>query len=576
MVQAGIQPHMLEGVGRKAFESRLLGSSEALGRCSLPNTLAGLLLAGWVMSSGFLISTYREQSTPGRTISLIVQMICWMVVSYAILLTKSRTGYAGLLVSSALFVWTGLFRVVGTSRGRWGVLGCVTAGLVAAVVGGYLTGGIDRLVWEEAPKSLKYRMEYWQGTFGVIGEAPLLGIGSGQFRQHYLAHKLPESSEEIVDPHNLFLDVWCNGGVLGLAGLLGIIGWVIARGVRPGSRVGEETVVAASHHRFDPIWNQTAWIGGLIGFLGLYLAEGGEDRELLAIGAVWVGLMAVGKNWVGNQVGDRLPEWGVIGLIGVGIHLLGNGGIGMPTVLICLLSVLAAALPVSGTEESIGSRGLWGIAGCSCGLSLACLVWGCLPASQAAELGASANYARTAESRLELLKRATVADPLAPDVWGALSMAATEEWLKRPLERTAYFELALSSAREGIRRDPMNGVRHRQLASLYWYRARITKSKSDALASIEEFERAISRSPHRVDLLSDAAEGLALADKNERSRELAERALQVDELNHRAGHSDKYLTVQQVERLRQLISRRGGGGTWSGRVGSVGKRSQGA
>src|SRR4029079_4411509 len=74
-------------------------------------------------------------------------------------------------------------------------------------------------------KSLRYRFEYWSSTWQMLQESTrnwLTGVGPGNFRQHYLQFKLPQSSEEIAAPHNLMLDVRANGGLLALAGLAGL------------------------------------------------------------------------------------------------------------------------------------------------------------------------------------------------------------------------------------------------------------------------------------------------------------------------------------------------------------------
>ena len=95
------------------------------------------------------------------------------------------------------------------------------------------TGGLDMAVLSEAPKSLTYRLEYWQSTLATIREQPWLGTGPGNFRDHYLKHKLPASSEEIADPHNLMLDVWANAGTIGLIGLLLCIALMAKTWLRP-------------------------------------------------------------------------------------------------------------------------------------------------------------------------------------------------------------------------------------------------------------------------------------------------------------------------------------------------------
>ena len=95
--------------------------------------------------------------------------------------------------------------------------------IVAAFALAGLSGGFDWKVVSEAPKSLSYRLQYWRGTAGILREHPILGAGPGNFRQHYLKYKLPESSEEIADPHNMLLDIWSSGGLIALAGFAGFV-----------------------------------------------------------------------------------------------------------------------------------------------------------------------------------------------------------------------------------------------------------------------------------------------------------------------------------------------------------------
>ncbi|MCA9094050.1 MAG: O-antigen ligase family protein, partial [Planctomycetaceae bacterium] len=482
-----------------------------------------------------------------------VEFLCWCAIGYALLLTKSRTAYAGGITAAGLLVCVTVFSVVRTLRGRLSVLVVMIVLTAGVGIGGYLTGGIDRLVWEEAPKSLKYRMEYWQGAMGVIGEAPVFGTGPGQFRQHYLKYKLPESSEEIVDPHNMLLDVWSNGGMIGLVGLIGILGWVLWRGVKLGLRGVESSTNEMSSEGVDPVWNQMGWMLGVVGMLTMYVIGGGGDQELLMVGGVWLGLMLAGGIWLRGDDSGRSAEWGIIALIGIGVHLLGNGGIGMPTVLIAFLSLLAMTVPTVAQEGAPEGRRLWMLIGWPVGWGVACLVFGALPVTNASDLKESAKFARTPESRLGLLRQGAEADRIAPDGWGDFSVALTEEWLRQPKQRVAVYEQALAAAEEAVRRDPYNGVRYRQAASLMWYRARVEKDPSFALAAGEYFEKAIERSPTRADLIADAAAAMELAGKGERSRELARKGLELDELNHQAGHSDKYLPEKQVEELRKIV-----------------------
>ena len=130
-----------------------------------------------------------------------------------------------------------------------GVAGLVlVGGLVAA---GLATGRLDREVLTQSTLSMRYRWEYWQGAWRVItapAQPPAIstfwaGVGPGNFGPHYLLHKLPESSEEIHDPHNLFLEVWATAGVWAVAGA--------RRG--PGAGPLEPAGAAAPSSRATPI-----------------------------------------------------------------------------------------------------------------------------------------------------------------------------------------------------------------------------------------------------------------------------------------------------------------------------------
>ena len=71
------------------------------------------------------------------------------------------------------------------------------------------------------------------------------GVGPGNFRAAYLPYKLPESSEEILDPHNLFLEVWATAGfwafvALVLALILGLRNLLGARSARTSASVEDQ------------------------------------------------------------------------------------------------------------------------------------------------------------------------------------------------------------------------------------------------------------------------------------------------------------------------------------------------
>ena len=131
------------------------------------------------------------------------------IAAGCLLLTKSRAGYLAVVAGAGL-LWCVARLEKGGPRARflWG--GAAAVALLAIL--GASTGALDREVFSEAGKSLGYRMQYWQSTLSMIHDHPLLGVGPGQFQDHYTTYKLPEASEEVQDPHNFLLEVWATAG----------------------------------------------------------------------------------------------------------------------------------------------------------------------------------------------------------------------------------------------------------------------------------------------------------------------------------------------------------------------------
>jgi O-antigen ligase len=145
------------------------------------------------------------------------------------------------------------------------------AGLLLLLAGvGFATGRLDSETVFEAPKSVRYRLEYWQPTLRLLMDDPLLGPGLGDFRSHYLRYKLPQSSEEILDPHNFILDAWANGGLLALLAVVGVV-------VLGASRLFRlHDPVAASPEAVSFPW----WTSLAIGQVGILVAAGALFRPV--------------------------------------------------------------------------------------------------------------------------------------------------------------------------------------------------------------------------------------------------------------------------------------------------------
>ena len=65
---------------------------------------------------------------------------------------------------------------------------------------------------------------------------------------------------------------------------------------------------------------------------------------------------------------------------------------------------------------------------------------------------------------------------------------------------------------------------------------------------------AVERYPHHAALLSESATASERAGSIEQARETARRAVRQDDLNRRAGHSDKFLDGQMRRRMERLAA----------------------
>jgi O-Antigen ligase/Tetratricopeptide repeat len=529
------------------LRQRLLASTEPIGRFALANTLGGLLAVGLVLLCATLADVLHSKRLAWSTVCLALATI---LVTVCLLLTKSRTAWIGLLVGLA--VWAGLrFGRRGLPRKALLIAGGLLALMIVAVTA---AGGLDRLVVTEAPKSLRYRIEYWTGTWGVIKESPIFGVGPGNFRQHYLRYKLPESSEEVLDPHNLFLEVWVNGGIPGLIGLFLIL-YCGLRGVLQRTRAPDADDVNAGS-TFDG----TLIGGGFIAIL-LLLSYGvvlgsGVDRQLviLAGAAIVVGLAF---RWTGVEAGTGIAvTFGAA--VALLVHLLGQGGISMPVVCTTLLLILLRA-----TTKNYGDRGRTAgpastlITGLATVLTAVmagtCLFTATKPVIVARAYFDLGEYEATQgdlQAARQHFQRATEADPIDPEPWQALGELDLMQWQREATPAEADFQRGMECLQQALSRDPLHAKLFGTLGQWEALRFHRTRDREAAEQAVRWFQQARERYPQSARLRADYALALAAAGRSQAARAEAVKALELDQLDEQLGHYDKVLDDDTRARLR--------------------------
>ncbi len=570
----------IEKAARQSLEQRLKGSREPLGLFALANSFAGLLIVLGLILVGLMGGPRSSRWVPGLLAATI---------AFCVLLTKSRTAWVGLSVGVG---WWTLRLIAARWRraddstrkmpwlriGTWVLLGACLVGFAA------LSGGLDQAVISEAPKSLRYRLEFWQATWATIREHLWFGTGPGNFRDYYLAHKLPESSEEIADPHNFLLDVWANAGTLGLIGVLACVGLMVGQVFNlPGQKGNNAEQVENLPHGMA--WTSPAvWGVGLafpLGAIGMEFVGLGYDERLWWLGGIWWGLWLIVLVWLRTRnassannlevIGWRLPivlEGANVALL---VHLLGAGGIAMPAItqLLWLVWAMRTACWSSSVALEDGktpSKSLWpsvlagrisavGCAMAAGGLSLVCLWTAMMPellcrtSLQAGDFEWGRRQIESAQARY---LDAVEADPWAIEPWERLADLRLQRWQQSQLD--ADFDAAIRRLQVVSDRLPFASRPLRRLGQAWLSRFDRSHSPNHARIAAEFLVAAIERYPQHATLLSEWAIACEGAGSDENAREAARQSIRQDDINRAAGHTDKYLNTDVRRRMERLAS----------------------
>ena len=184
------------------------------------------------------------------------------------------------------------------------------------------------------------------------GARVLAGARPGELRGPYLRHKLPEASEEILDPHNMVLEVWATAGLFGRRRAARRARARALADAPPGTRTDGRGVRRTP----GPKWSPDAAPGSanwLIPWGGRGMGRGRPVGKLNPFqGDLLARWVILGLGWVaGLGLGWLLwrrrpiPAAGAgVGVLAISVNLLAAGGIGIPAVALMLWALLALGL----------------------------------------------------------------------------------------------------------------------------------------------------------------------------------------------------------------------------------------
>lgn len=543
-----------EGPGLILFEKRLRDSREPIGFFALANSLGGFLAVGLLLLAGYVSLVANPASLNlKRVLSCAIPLL---IIGWCLLLTKSRTAWAGSLAGTGLF----LLGVWGVRLNRRRVLALVATvaglGLFALILG--QVGGLDRQVLTESTKSLQYRVQYWVATWPMIRNHPLLGVGPGQFRWQYLFYKLPEASEEIADPHNFLFDVAANGGIVAFVGLLGMIALTLYHSMRRQPADEVSPALTTKGKSFDPFNRFLLGIAGVAWCL--LLLFGIEDRLLIMLPMV---VMVASLLRTQLETAPRSESNLRIGTFAAWaallIHLLGAGGIGMPAISLLLLS-LVVMLDASRTEPVDSQRGTSIVP-----ISIAAFSFLGLIGLNLTAIQPQAVVEEKLRSGDQFVQRgqleradgeyrvAAEADSLAAEPRRRRAELAYRQVESGRFRSNESFLNAVGLMRETQARDPGGFQDDRRLGEWWMAKWQVTSDKGDAEAAVQSLRRAWAKYPTNALLMSDMVSALVAAGNLPEATDVAKRALGQDAINHLWQHVDRYLPDDARQKLEKLV-----------------------
>ena len=174
-----------------------------------------------------IILLFKKHMLPIRTIWIMGLML--PILGALVYITPGRSGYLAFMVVTVYFVYL-LFR-----EKQYKILSLVllfssTLLLTSPLVYDRIELGIKEMQHVDPAtiesSSMGMRMAVWKNTIELIKDRPLLGFGTGSFEAAY-SKKIkdnPEWKKNILhDPHNQFLKIWSEMGMLGLMVFLSML-----------------------------------------------------------------------------------------------------------------------------------------------------------------------------------------------------------------------------------------------------------------------------------------------------------------------------------------------------------------
>lgn len=164
----------------------------------------------------------RYTDVPNRR--MVFALMAALAVYNILFMVQGRIGYVVLAVLMVYFCFNWL--------GRKGLVVALAAGLIIGIAGYYGLGTMQKRIhlavteveaWQPGQgirNSSGLRMDYYSNSLAIIRDHPLFGVGTGGFEKAYDEKVRNTAMASSNNPHNQYLLITVQLGVLGLGALL--------------------------------------------------------------------------------------------------------------------------------------------------------------------------------------------------------------------------------------------------------------------------------------------------------------------------------------------------------------------
>ncbi|EKD58956.1 MAG: bicarbonate transporter, ICT family protein [uncultured bacterium] len=189
-----------------------------------PNHLAMYLAPGLIFGAYFLFDAISKKILP----SIIFYLFSTALVTVPLFYTYSYGAWIALILS-AIIVTVASFP---KSKQLLKIIFLASIIFSTLLISQLGTEKLTDAINLSPRSSLSSRATIWLASIRLIQQRPFIGIGPGNFQDSYLSlqsHFPPYLEWAVPQPHNIFLAFWLQAGILGIAGFLIVLFFVLNR-----------------------------------------------------------------------------------------------------------------------------------------------------------------------------------------------------------------------------------------------------------------------------------------------------------------------------------------------------------